>query len=491
MFKIIKNYLQTKELEQEYRLKTLEAATQQLDEAAKFARADADASNWSDITGIQNTEGGELSEDNLDDSRKQSRIFARYNPHARAIIRNLCKFIIGKGVTFAPKFDSEPTAKELKDVINYWNKWVKHEGFLRKQKECARRLTRDGEFFLRFFEDKRNGIPRIRFMEPSLVTNPEKYKDGVLVGTALRGNLTYGIETSRKDIENVFSYYYITGDKAEDFSRIPAKQVIHKKLFADSNRKRGIPFLETMLYDLKSYREWLKDRVILNKIRTSIALVREVEPTMGNNAQIKSLRDANKTEGNRWETSKQQMIKPGTVLTAKGVKYKFLSPELDARDSAADGRGILLTIAAGAGLPEYMVTSDSSNANYSSTMVAESPGVREFEDLMDELRDAFIDIWDRVIFSGMAYGDLNISKNNIPTAELTFPVVISRDIKKESDAFTAYNIGGILSKKTIRSKIGVDDTVETDNLRTEREAEMEWESKIDVDGTGSVEPDDE
>jgi len=484
LFKIIKNYISTIEAEQTYKLKTITAANQQLEEAIAFAKADADAAQWGDITNLQNLGGEELSEESLSSARSQSRRFVRYNPHARAIIRNLCKFIIGKGVTFTPKFDKDPSKAELKAVLDYWAFWVKHENFLRKQKESVRRLTRDGEFFHRFFENRGNGITRIRFMEPDRVDNPQNFNDsnGTINNRSVRGNLSYGIETSRKDIESVFFYYYITGDKTEDYIKIPAKEVIHKKLFADSNRKRGIPFLETMLYDLKSYREWLKDRVVLNKIRTSIALVREVDPKMGSRSQVQSIRDQNKTEGSQWESSKQQMIKPGTVLTAKGVQYKFLSPELDARDSATDGRNILLTIAAGAGLPEYMVTSDSSNANYSSTMVAESPGVREFEDLMDELRDAFIDIWDRVMYGAFTYGKL---KGSIPTCELTFPVVISRDIKKEADAFIAYNISDILSKKTVRSKIGADDTIETDNLRKEKEEALEWEGQVSL---GSLEP---
>ena len=72
-------------------------------------------------------------------------------------------------------------------------------------------------------------------------------------------------------------------------------------------------------------------------------------------------------------------------------------------EGAGDGRHILLNIAAGSGLAEYMVTGDASNANYSSSMVAESPAVKEFEDIQDESKDAYIEIWDRVMENGMRY----------------------------------------------------------------------------------------
>ena len=452
-------------------------ALNQLEEAKKISEVGLlarpeDDTGWT-ITGTSGlgetlTSNDALSPEKLDISREQARKFYRFNPHGRAVIRSLCKFTIGRGVTFAMKFKKEVSDAHLNLYVDYWEAFVKKEKFLRKQKEFVRRYTRDGEVFLRFFLDT-DGMVRIRFMEPERVKNPPKYGAGMIGGKPVRGNLSYGIETAKNDIEKIFFYYYMTGEDMNSWIRVPAKDVIHKKLSADSNCKRGFPYLEPILYELKTYNDWLKDRVILNKIRTAVALVKEIPSGVGPSATVKSMRDATRSQATGVESSKTQLFRPGTTLTARGVVYKFLSPDLDARDSAQDGRNILLSIAAGAGLPEYMVTGDASNANYSSSMVAESPAVREFEDLQDDMRDAFIEIFDRVIDAGLDSGEL---KEPRPEAELVFPSLISRDVKKEADAFVAYHQEKVLSLKTIRGRIGANHDVEEENLEKEPEPEI-------------------
>ena len=457
-------------------LRSIELAKNQLEEAATYAQRDDDT-GWEMLYSASKTGTGDvLSEDTLDAARSQSRKFARWNPHARAILRSLVKFVIGRGLTFAPKFPKEVSDDVKKEWMAHWDKWVKAEKFLKKQKECIRRLTRDGEFFLEIIDDLVYGLPKIRFLDPGRIRNPKEYTDGKVNGKVLAGNLTYGIETSKKDIEKVFYYYYVNDDGSQK-RRIPAKNLIHKKLFADSDRKRGFPFLETMLFDLKSYRDWLKDRIILNKIRTAIALVREVQPGMGTKSQIKSLRDATKATIPGTKSTKLQVPEAGTMLTAKGFTYKFLTPNLAAEDSAHDGRNILLTVAAGSGLPEYMVTGDASNANYSSSMVAESPGVKEFEDIQDESKDAYIEIWDRVM-ANAAKSSKDVPDTDPPTCDLTFPVLIARDIKKEADAFTALHQERIQSRKTIRGKLGLNNEIEDKNFEDELNDELEWNTVI-------------
>ena len=480
MIKWIKAKYDLSVASKQFEQKSLDLAIKQLEEATKLAKLDDDT-GWDVLySGGQSVTGGVLSESNLETAREQSRKFARWNPHARGVLRSLSKFVIGRGVTFAPKFSGDKIDKKLvEQYVNYWDAWVKIEKFRRKQKESVRRLTRDGEFFLRSFEDVLHGYLKIRFLEPDRIKNPSGYneKSGLLDGKQVRGNLTYGIETSRKDIENVFFYYYETsGDPG--YIRIPAKQVIHKKLFADSNRKRGFPFLETMLYDCKTYRDWLKDRVVLNKIRTAIALVREIDPTMGTKSQVQGIRDQERAQTSGIKSSKMQLPEPGTMITARGVNYKFLTPDLDAKDSAEDGRHILLSIAAGSGLAEYMVTGDASNANYSSSMVAESPAVKEFEDIQDELQDCFIEIYDNVIAFGRKHSKDLPSVGPTPECDLTFPVLINRDVKREADAFGLYDSQRIMSKKTIRGKLGLNNEIENENLKTEKSDELDWNSYI-------------
>ena len=48
----------------------------------------------------------------------------------------------------------------------------------------------------------------------------------------------------------------------------------------------------------------------------------------------------------------------------------------------------LRAIGSALAMPEYMISGDSSNANYASTMVAEGPAVKTFEEMQADLIDA-------------------------------------------------------------------------------------------------------
>ncbi len=54
---------------------------------------------------------------------------------------------------------------------------------------------------------------------------------------------------------------------------------------------------------------------------------------------------------------------------------------------------LLLGVAAGVGLPEFMLTSDASNANYASTMVAEGPAVKLFQSEQQFFAREFTRLW--------------------------------------------------------------------------------------------------
>ncbi len=65
---------------------------------------------------------------------------------------------------------------------------------------------------------------------------------------------------------------------------------------------------------------------------------------------------------------------PGTILDAHaGVEYDFPAAGLDAANYVVILQAELRAIASRLVMPEFMLTSDASNANYSSTMMAEGP----------------------------------------------------------------------------------------------------------------------
>ena len=83
----------------------------------------------------------------------------------------------------------------------------------RRQQEIVRRMDRDGEAFLRFFVD-RDGLTRVRFVEPDQVATPPS--------CAGDPSASFGIQTEPTTSKRVLGYY-IDGELV-DAARHPASQ---------------------------------------------------------------------------------------------------------------------------------------------------------------------------------------------------------------------------------------------------------------------------
>ena len=64
-----------------------------------------------------------------------------------------------------------------------------------------------------------------------------------------------------------------------------------------------------------------------------------------------------------------------------GTDYEFPAAGIDAGRYVAVLQAELRAVASRLVMPEFMLSSDASNANYSSTMVAEGPAVKMFDRL--------------------------------------------------------------------------------------------------------------
>ena len=85
------------------------------------------------------------------------------------------------------------------------------------------------------------------------------------------------------------------------------------------------------------------------------------------------------------QTANFRRYAPGTILDAMaGTDYEFPAAALDAARYVVVLQAELRAIAARLVMPEFMLTSDASNANYASTMVAEGPAVKFFDRLQQD-----------------------------------------------------------------------------------------------------------
>lgn len=448
---------------------------------------DVDEGEWEAIDS-SHEEIRNLDENTLTRYRNLSRQLYMWNPHMRGIVRNYIKFIVGKGFAVQPflqqapdfssldnealesvslastpqarkpgrvrdpektKIPSQETEEEkLFALCNYyWLVFKKRNKWTRRLKEIVRRFFRDGEVFLRFF--KANNTLLVRFIDPERIV--DRF-----------GKHSWGIETEKDDVETPVTYYIsgITEDNVLANTKteaVPADEIIHIKA-TDSDVKRGTPELLSILKRLRQYDTWLQDRITLNKIRASIALIRKWRSAP---SSVKSFVEGNatrvdtKTKAEGVVEERRQRIMPGTIIdTNKGVDYEFLSPNVQATDVRYDGRAIALSMAAGTGQAEYMVTADASNSNYSSTMVAESPAVREFEDWQEFFGGYITEIWDKLKIYLIALSKLPPVAKNVEV-EVQPSQLIARNKLEDTQANEILLLNKVISPQIWGNREGV------------------------------------
>lgn len=118
-------------------------------------------------------------------------------------------------------------------------------------------------------------------------------------------------------------------------------------------------------------------------------------------------------------------------------------------------------------MPEYMLTSNAQNANYASTQVAESPGVKNFERLQSFFADKFghgqyreetplIGVMWRVLKAAVDANRLPDLILDVVELKVIGPTLVVRDRNQETQRLSTLNQAGILSKEAWTQEEGYD-----------------------------------
>lgn len=488
-------------------LEQLQQSEQRLNEA-QFVLPEPDEGSWATIGGASNQKVLTESRDPMTLRRQMYRLW-RFNPHARGILRNFVRFIMG--TKFGVDFEEQRVGKWNEDQTKIqvttseddlpigrllWDDFVLRNRFMQRAKELVLRTFRDGECFLRKFE--RKGRISLRFIEPEHVHNPGgspgsfgqvargTVEAGDLPGDEYVGEETViqdGVEYLHDDRETVVAYHFtprtpgLATPMAHKSERIPAAQMIHAKAFCDMNDLRGVPMLEVVARQLANYAQWEEYRMILNKMRSAVALVRKVEGTSSQaqaiiQGRLPARENPRRLEPQTTSGNREAMFRPGTTLTpSAGVSYDFIAPNLQARDAGEDGRRFLLTVAAGTGLPEMLITGDWSNSNFASSVEARTPSVREWEDWQEFFGEHFLTMI-RWIFEAAIEANM-VPKDTDPDAVIQWPAVIAKDVFRDTERYMNLWSSGILSKRTWAALEDLDYDAEKENMREDAEDDLQ------------------
>jgi hypothetical protein len=296
------------------------------------------------------------------------------NPLAFAIIEMTTSFVLGKGVTIAA---TQPSVHKV--LQEFWHDPDNHME-TRIYALCTE-LSLYGEQFIRFYVNTIDGSVKIRQVDPSIIDQIETDPDDI--ETVLRFHRRPigpsatqpgdPAPTTAQEQSNFEGEWFASGSQMVQFC-------INKV----SNAKRGKSDLATLLPWLRRYKDWLTDRVRINKYKG--AFLWDVQ-----------LLGADKKAIDRKKMEHTTPPEPGSVIIHnEAEKWSAVKPEINANEAAEDGRALKLMIAVGAQVPEHYL-SDGSNGNRATAAEMGLPTLLKFQRRQYVMRFLLRTILDRVL----------------------------------------------------------------------------------------------
>ncbi|MCA8999298.1 MAG: phage portal protein [Planctomycetaceae bacterium] len=429
----------------------------ELTEAQSHQPVSEDPGEWQLVAGGQQR----MTEQVRGTIRDRARKLVRENPHAANILRLLEAYVAGPGLQLTHHLRPLGGSQDdtlLKTADHVWQQFLEGNSAHYSFREHARRAWRDGECFLRGFPSSQWPL-EIRFVDPErIAADPEEPE-------------SQGILTAPHDVEEPVAYHKRDLQHPTSSEWIPAEEVVHTRVGADSNEKRGVSIFAPLIDPLECYSKWIETELLARKLQSSIVLWRKVQgsPQM---AEMLADRSSTSETGSGIPTAgRRERLTPGTILTTNhGTDIQFLQPNTNFGDAVPLGRMLLLSVAAGAGLPEFMLTADASNANFSSTMVAEGPAVKFFQSEQQFFAREFARVWRMVMTHAIRAGLLPSRFFDQVEVRWSFPQLVNRDRSRERLADVQLIESGVLSRSEVARRDGVDpETMRIERRREEAE----------------------
>lgn len=344
------------------------------------------------------------------------------NPLAFAIIELTTSFVLGKGITVAAR---NPRVQNV--LMEFWDHPSNHMD--ERVYSLCTELSLFGEQFIRFFVNQYDGTVQIRQIDPSLIdqieTDPED------IETPLRYH--------RRPIQQVMSA--TSGNPAPFDPNKPldtegdwfkaSEEVMHFAINKVSNAKRGKSDLTTLLPWLRRYKDWLTDRVRINKYKG--AFLYDVRLT-----------GADKKTIDRKRMEYSYPPEPGSVIIHNEAEtWTAVQPQINANDAYQDGRAIKLMVAVGSTLPEHYL-SDGTSSTRATAAEMGLPTLLRFQRRQKTIRNMLTCILDRVITEAKKAGKIGPRVDT--SYDILFPEIDSADNKELSQG-VYYLVQGLVMAK--------------------------------------------
>lgn len=423
-----------------------------------------------------------INEQQLKDIRARSRAFCTQNPYWKGTQHNIRTHVIGKGMTFvvAPKHKKDKLPEGVQQKIqDYIDETLEENHYREIQCEMLDRQDRDGESFLRFFEDEEAGILRCRFVEPMLIWTP--------VGKSQKDDVWFGVQFAG-DYEDPKGYYIrptdlLGTDDQRNIARwqemVPVREIQHRKMNVDRNSPRGVPTTYWTQKRLEQAISTLDSMGTLVEVRSRIGLIRKrvnailgtVQPLLNKNAAVQVGAPSGQTR------RVFQFPKGAVIDTNDQTEYTFPSQNIETDKIVASLQADLRAVSASLGLAEYLVSSDSGNSSYSSATVAEGPVAKTFECRQQDMIDDAKVFIKRVIEFGRRIGRLPENTLELVKIDVQATTLAGRNRIQDTQADQILNTMGAMSIRAIQIKNALDPEEEDAQVAKEREEKMKMDAK--------------
>jgi hypothetical protein len=262
----------------------------------------------------------------------------RTNPLARRIVSLTTDYVVGEGIRlrcadrraqqFLDRFWQHP--QNCMDMRLHW---------------LCDELTRSGELFLLLSRNPADGMSYVRAIPAVHITQVHTDAGDVERELWYRDDFVPGLPAAAAEGAGAAAAGLGGGRTWPSPLAAPeADQVLlHYAINRPVGCTRGEGDLVPILPWLRRYREWLEDRVRVNRYRNAFLWKVTVQ-------------GASESELRRRRAELMRPPPPGSVIvTNEGEKWETVNPQVQAQEAESDGKALRLAIAAGAGVPLHFL----------------------------------------------------------------------------------------------------------------------------------------
>lgn len=395
--------------------------------------------------------------------RARSRAFCSLSPYWMSVRENLISYTIGTGHVYSVSARrkgitvSDDLRQRVEDELE---QFCQINQYRQRQGEKLTRLDRDGEYFLRFFEDRPDGILRVRFVEPLLVQTPPNRSEV--------DDVWFGIQFAPGDYEEPLRYHVrtatYTGTNITDEAwqeGILADQIQHRKVNVDMGSPRGVPTTYALQETCQQALSTLKSMGRLVDIRARIALIRKqanatlsmIQPLLNRSRIAQS----NSTSG----TLRNVFGMPyGAIIDTNDQRtLEFPTQHIETDKIVHALKADLQAVASAVGLADFCLSADASAA-FANSLVKEGPMDRAICRRQQDTIDDDKKVYERALQLAIKKGRLDSDTLDKIRLDIHPPKVIARNRIQDTQADEILVRNGAMSITTMSMRDGLDPRLE-------------------------------